>query len=179
MNLYLRLLWTWLRARGKPAIRFGECIELSLRVWPGDLDINGHMNNGRYMTITDLALVEYFTRSGLLGIALRRGWRPVLGGAMISFRRSLKPFRRYTLRFEVLGWDDRWSYMRFEFRGAGQTMAVGHAKGAVIGREGIVRSELALHALGMADASPPLPASLRAWIEAERRLVCAPVGGTS
>lgn len=168
MNLYFRLLWTWLRARSKPAIRFGESIELSLRVWPGDLDINGHMNNGRYMTITDLALVEYFTRCGFLGIALRRGWRPMLGGAMISFRRGLKPFRRYTLRFEVLAWDERWSYMRFEFQERGRTMAIGHAKGAIVSAKGIVPSALALAALGQPDASPAFAPSLSTWIAAER-----------
>ncbi len=168
MNLYLRLLWTWLCARYKPRIRFGERIEMTLRVWPGDLDINGHMNNGRYMTITDLALIEYFTRCGFLGVALRQGWRPVLGGAMISFRRALKPFKRYTLRFEVLGWDERWSYMRFEFCKSGQTMAIGHAKGAVVGRNGLVRSRVARDAMGLAGDSPPLPAALRAWIDAER-----------
>lgn len=168
MNLYLRLLWTWLRARRKPPIRFGDCIEMTLRVWPGDLDINGHMNNGRYMTITDLALIEYVTRTGFLGMAVRRGWRPVLGGSTIGFRRALKPFRRYTLRFEVLGWDERWSYMRFEFRAAGQRMAIGHAKGAVVGREGIVRSQVTLEAMGVATASPPLPPAVRTWIDAER-----------
>lgn len=73
MNLYLRLLWTWLRALGKAPIRIGDTIELQLRVWPNDLDINGHMNNGRYMTIIDLALIEYFTRAGFLKLALRKG----------------------------------------------------------------------------------------------------------
>jgi acyl-ACP thioesterase len=56
MNLYLRLLWTLLRAPFKPRIVLGDTIELKLRVWPNDLDVNGHMNNGRYMTITDLAI---------------------------------------------------------------------------------------------------------------------------
>lgn len=174
MNLYLRLVWTWLRACFKPPIRFGGTIEMSLRVWPGDLDINGHMNNGRYMTITDLALVEYFTRCGFLAIALRRGWRPMLGGAMISFRRGLKPFRRYTLRFEVIGWDERWSYMRFEFHEDDQTMALGHAKGAIVGKRGIVPSAVALAALGQADASPALTPSLSAWIAAERLIAAQP-----
>jgi acyl-CoA thioesterase FadM len=114
----------------------GDTIEMSLRVWPGDLDINGHMNNGRYMTITDLAVIEYFTRAGFLAIALRRGWRPMLGGSMISFRRGLKPFRRYTLRFSIRCWDERWNYFLFEFEHAGKTMASGLAKGAVVGREG-------------------------------------------
>ena len=81
MNLYLRLLWTLLRSWRLPAIRFGDTVERRLRVLPNDLDVNGHMNNGRYMTITDLALIEYFARAGFLKLALRRGWRPMLGGA--------------------------------------------------------------------------------------------------
>jgi acyl-CoA thioesterase FadM len=105
VNLYLRLLWTWVRASFKPPTRFGEMIELRLRVWPNDLDLNGHMNNGRYMTITDLAIVEYFARAGVLRVLLNKGWRPVLGGAMISFRRSLKPWATYALRFQMLCWD--------------------------------------------------------------------------
>lgn len=107
MNLYFRLIWTWLRARTKPAIAMGDTITMQLRVWPNDLDVNGHMNNGRYMTIVDLALIEYFTRAGFLPVALKRGWRPMLGGSMISFRRGLKPFTVYTLRFSLECWDER------------------------------------------------------------------------
>lgn len=168
MNLYLRLLWTWIAARFKPAIRMGDTIEMSLRVWPGDLDINGHMNNGRYMTITDLAVIEYFTRAGFLPIALRRGWRPMLGGSMISFRRGLKPFRRYTLRFSIRCWDERWNYFLFEFEHAGKIMASGLAKGAVVGREGIVHNRDTYGALGLDGVSPPFPAPISAWIEADR-----------
>jgi acyl-CoA thioesterase FadM len=169
MNLYLRLLWTWLRARyAKPGIQMGDTIDLQLRVWPNDLDVNGHMNNGRYMTITDLALIEYFTRSGFLPVALRRGWRPMLGGSMISFRRGLKPFTVYTLRFSMQCWDERWNYFRFEFQHQGQTMAIGYTKGAVVGRQGIVSSQETRAALGHDPVSPPFPAPIAAWVEADR-----------
>ena len=168
MNLYLRLLWTLLRAPFKPRITLGDTIELQLRVWPNDLDVNGHMNNGRYMTITDLAFIEYFSRSGFLRVMLAKGWRPMLGGSMISFRRGLESFKTYTLRFSMLCWDERWSYMRFEFLRAGQTMAVGQAKGAIVGRQGIVSSSEALDALGLRATSPAFPPSVQAWVEAER-----------
>jgi acyl-CoA thioesterase FadM len=170
MNLYLRLLWTWLRALRKPRIQFGDAIELQLRVWPNDLDVNGHMNNGRYMTISDLALIEYFTRAGLLREAVRRGWRPMLGGSLISFRRGLKPFKRYTLRFAVSCWDERWSYLRFEFVHDGRTMALGHAKGAVVGRDGFVGSGEILAAIGVDRVSPAMPEGVAAWVAAERAL---------
>lgn len=168
MNLYLRLLWTWLRARLKPSIQMGQTIELQMRVWPNDLDVNGHMNNGRYMTIVDLALIEYFTRAGFLPVAVRRGWRPMLGGSVISFRRGLKPFKRYTLRFSMQCWDERWNYFRFEFEHAGQTMASGYTKGAVVGGNGIVSSHETRSALGMDPTSPAFPAPVSAWIEADR-----------
>jgi acyl-CoA thioesterase FadM len=168
MNLYLRLLWTLFRARFKPRITVGETIELRLRVWPNDLDVNGHMNNGRYMTVTDLAIAEYFARSGFLRVMFEKGWRPMIGGSMISFRRGLQSFKAYTLRFSMLCWDERWSYMRFEFLHAGQTMAVGHAKGALVGRRGMISSGECLGALGVSQASPAFPDSVRAWVEAER-----------
>lgn len=167
MNLYLRLLWTWLRAAFKPRIRPGDTIELRLRVWPSDLDVNGHMNNGRYMTIADLALVEYFTRSGFLKLALARGWKPMLGGGIISFRRGLKPFAKYTLRFTVPCWDARWNYTRFEFVRNGEVMAVGHAKGAAVGSKGIVDSHEVYTALGFDPVSPAFPESVRAWLQAD------------
>jgi acyl-CoA thioesterase FadM len=170
MNLYIRLLLTWLRARLKPAIGLGDTIELHLRVLPNDVDIIGHMNNGRYMTIIDLALIEYFTRCGAMKLMVRKGWRPMLGGSMISFRRGLKPFRRYTVRFTVSCWDERWSYMRFEFVRDGNVMAVGHAKGAVVGVEGIVDTAEMHAALGIAEGSPRVPPSIAAWIEADRMM---------
>lgn len=168
MSLYFRLFWTFLRARFKAPIQVGDTIELIMRVWPNDLDINGHMNNGRYMTITDLALIEYFTRAGFIKVALRKGWRPMLGGSIISFRRALKPFAVYTLRFSVICWDARWNYMAFEFLQDGRTMAHGHSKGAIVGIDGFVSSADARNAMGLNPASPEFPASICAWIETER-----------
>ncbi len=168
MNLYFRLFITWLRAQFKPRIAPGDTIDMKLRVWPNDLDMNGHMNNGRYMTISDLGVVEYFTRTGALSAALKMGWRPVYGGALISFRRGLKPFRRYTLRFTLVCWDERWSYMRFSFQHQGRTMATGYAKGAFVGRDGLISAREFFEALGKSHESPAFPASVQAWIEADR-----------
>lgn len=170
MNLYLRLILVWVRACFKPAIRLGDTIDVPLTVLPNDLDLNGHMNNGRYMTIVDLALVEYMTRAGFMGPALKRGWRPMLGGSMIAFRRGLKPFCRYRLRFGVLCWDERWTYIRFEFQHDGRTMAVGYTKGGIVGKEGVVGSDTLCRVLGVDPASAPIPPAVATWIEADRLL---------
>ena len=167
MNLYLRLLWTWLRALGKPAIRIGDTIELQLRVWPNDLDINGHMNNGRYLTLIDLMLVEYFVRTGFARAMLQRGWRPMAGGSFITYRRGLKPLQTYTLRFRLDGGDAHWNYMRFEFLRDGRVCAAGYMKGAAVARDGLVPNAVSYAAIGLAAPDLAVPEPVRHWLAAE------------
>jgi acyl-CoA thioesterase FadM len=173
MNLYLRLLWTLLKSAFLPRITPGDLIERTFRVWPNDLDINGHMNIGRYMTVADLMIIEYFIRCGLFKVLLRQGWRPMLGGAMIRFRRGLKPFQKYTLRFRLQCWDEQWNYMAFEFIRDGQVAASGLSKGAVVGADGFVSNAIAYAQAGYAAPSPPLPESVLRWREADSLLVTA------
>ena len=40
---------------------------LTMRVWPTDLDMNVHMNNGRYLQIMDVARAEWMMRTGVEG----------------------------------------------------------------------------------------------------------------
>ena len=170
MNLYLRLVWTVLRALGAPPVRPGEPIELRMRVLPNDLDLNGHVNNGRYLTLVDLALVTMFIRSGFARLCWRRRWRPMGGGSVAYFRRELSVFQADTLRFTLVAWDEFWSYCRFEFLREGRVHAIGFVKGAAFGRDGLVRNSDISPALGHDAPSPEFPADLRAWMEADRRL---------
>jgi len=65
MNLYLRLAWTLLRCLFLPAISPTDTLVVRRRVWINDIDINLHMNNGRYLTVVDLSLIEFFARTGI------------------------------------------------------------------------------------------------------------------
>jgi acyl-CoA thioesterase FadM len=102
MNLWLRVLWLLLSFRFKAPMALSDAVERAMRVMPGDLVINGHVNNGRYLTLVDLAILDLFLRSGTLGRALREGWRSMSGGSMISYRRGLTPFARCAPRFQLL-----------------------------------------------------------------------------
>ncbi len=145
-------------------------MELRLRVWPTDLDLNGHMNNGRYLTLVDLGLMTAFIRSGFARLCIRKRWRPMGGGSVVYFRRALTVFQAYTLRFTIVAWDEFWSYARFEFVREGQLYATGFVKGAAHGRGGLVRNAEIYPALGYHEVSPPLPEELQAWIAADRLL---------
>jgi acyl-CoA thioesterase FadM len=171
MNLYLRLLWTLLRCWRMPRIGPADTLVRQLRVLPNDLDINGHMNNGRYLTVVDLMLMEYFVRCGFARVMLREGWKPMSGGSFISYRRGLKPLQTYELRFRLDACDGHWNYMRFEFASAGKVCAAGYMKGAAVGREGFVPNAVSYAKMGLAVPEQPLPSPVAHWLAAERDVI--------
>ena len=100
MNLWLRLLGFFLTARSRPALELpGGISVLHFRVWPLDLDLSLHMNNGRYLTIMDLGRIDILTRSGLLRVVVRERWTPIASGIQISVRlgKSTPPGRTPTI----------------------------------------------------------------------------------
>jgi acyl-CoA thioesterase FadM len=172
MNLYLRLIWTLLRSWRLPALPPGAWLERRLRVLPSDLDVNGHMNNGRYLTLVDLMLVEYFVRTGFAKVMLRAGWRPMSGGAFVTYRKGLQPMQRYRLRFTLAGADAMWNYMRFEFlREDGTLCAAGYMKGAAVGTRGLVPNAESYARMGRGFELQPLPAAVLHWLAAEAGLI--------
>jgi acyl-CoA thioesterase FadM len=171
MNLYLRLILTLLRGWRLPKLKLGETLERSMRVLPNDIDINGHMNNGRYMTLVDLMLVEYFIRIGFAGAIIKNGWSPMSGGSFITYRRGLKPFQSYTLRYRIDACDANWSYMRFEFIAGEKLCASGFMKGAVVSKEGFVPNATSYAAVGQPSLSHDLPEPVKHWIVAEDTLI--------
>lgn len=174
MNLYFRLIWTLFRAWRLPKIALDEMIEREFRVLPNDIDINMHMNNGRYSTIADLMIIEYFARTGFLNVLLKRKWKPVVGGTIITFRKELKFGQKYRLRYRWVGGDDHWNYLSFEFLTMdGVLCATGYSKGAAISRRGLVHNDEAFEALGMARQSLDLPKAVTCWKESEANLISA------
>jgi acyl-CoA thioesterase FadM len=176
MNLYLRLILTLLRAwrlaRRGASLQPGDTLERRFRVWPGDIDINGHMNNGRYLTLIDLMLVEYFVRSGFARAMLQAGWRPMSGGAVITYRKGLMPWQRYRLRFSLVAADGHWNFMRFEFlREDGTLCAAGYTKGAAVSRRGLVPNAESWARVGQPFVPQPLPEAVQHWLAAEAAVV--------
>ena len=173
MNLIFRLLCLLLTTRWRG--RLGPLDEsvLKLRVWPVDLDVNLHMNNGRYLSVMDLGRVDVILRTGLLLPLLRRRWAPLAGSATLRFRRSLGPFSRYELRSRILGWDDKWFFFDQRFVRDGQLMAHGLAKALLRSRSGNVAPIDVLGAAGLPTESPPLSAAIIAWREAETAIIDA------
>ncbi len=174
MNLYLRLIFTLLRAWRLPRFAVGTTLERSFRVLPNDIDINGHMNNGRYMTIVDLMLMEYFVRIGFAGVLIKQKWRRMSGGSFITYRRGLKPFQKYQLRYKIDACDEFWNFMRFEFLDGDKVCASGYMKGAAVSREGLVPNTKSYAALGLGVLPNAVPDAVQHWLAAEKTVITRP-----
>ena len=66
MNLILRLIFIIVRARYRPRLQPFDISVVHMRVLPNDLDLQLHMNNGRFLSIMDLGRVDLMIRTGFL-----------------------------------------------------------------------------------------------------------------
>ena len=140
-----------------------DCV-IAMRVWPNDLDLNMHMNSGRYLSMMDIGRVEILARTRLLRPVLRRGWRPMVGATFIRYRKSLLPFERFTVRSRVVCWDEKWHYFEHILERRGEVAAHAYVRGLMRGPEGNVRPKELLELAGTPElASPEMPPDIEAW----------------
>jgi len=155
MNLLFRLLWLVWRSRGSERVDMADEVVLGLRVLPNDLDVLGHMNNGRYLSIMDLGRTAFMLRTGIWHLARRRGWLPLVRQVSIAYYHTLRPFRRFTLRTRLLGWDDKWFYIEQRFVRGDRLCACAHVQGLLRGPHGNVAPRDVLAAMGEPEREPP------------------------
>lgn len=139
MNLILRMIYVLLSSFSKERLAVGAADSiLKLRVLPNDLDINLHVNNGRYLTLCDLSRIDLFLRTGLAKVMVRKGWIPVIAEHTMSYRKPLRIFQSFELKLSLTHWDEKFFYMTHTFTRDGVVVAEGTSKGTVRGRTGVV-----------------------------------------
>lgn len=143
---------------------------VSFRVWPGDLDNNLHLNNGRYLTLMDLGRWDMVVRTGLAKALLKHRWYPVVGSSTIRHKRALDPFQRFELRTRLLGWNEQGFFIEQRFERGGEVYAVGVIWGVFLGPSGKVPAADVVHAVQPGAESPALPAWVEAWAKSQEAL---------
>jgi len=140
MNLIFRMLWVIILSKFRSRLEVGNFVSvLNLHVLPNDIDINFHMNNGRYLTICDLNRIDVFARSGLLKAMFKRNWIPVIAEHTMTYKKPLNIFEHYEVKLEVLRWDEKFFYMVHTFKVGERVVAEGTSKGCVYARgKGVV-----------------------------------------
>lgn len=148
MNLFLRLFYVLATSFFRPRLSAGTATsELGLITFPNDLDINLHVNNGRYLTLCDLNRVDLFIRSGLARVMLKRGWMPIIAEHTMSYRKPLGVFKKFTAIMHLTHWDEKHFYMTHRFSIGEKTIAEGTSKGVVRGKEGVIAPEEVIAAI--------------------------------
>lgn len=168
MNLIFRMIRVLLWARHRPKVHPLEETSLTFTVWPSDVDVLMHMNNGRYLTLMDLGRADAISRSGVRASLEQRNWYPVVASETIRFRESLAMFARFDLRTRTLGWDDKSFYLRQLFLLRGRVVAVGIVRVRFLKRSGgTLSADEVARVLLPGVASPVLPDYIAMWRSAE------------
>lgn len=107
MKLWFRLLWAHLSWRWRSKLVPGDASIRSFRVWPTDIDIFLHMNNGIYLTLLDLARFDLLKRARTWQKLKKHKVHPVVVQETITFRKSLTPWLKFQIETKVLGWDEQ------------------------------------------------------------------------
>ncbi|HLP22561.1 MAG TPA: thioesterase family protein [Microbacteriaceae bacterium] len=165
--LWRTLLHIWLWSRRQPRLGHYDVARTRFVTLPTDLDMNRHMNNGKFFSIMDIARTDMIVRTGVWTIFRARGWYPVVVAETLSFRKSLKLWQRFTIESRVLGFDDKAAIVeqRFVVRDASGQPEI-YARGFVRARflkrtGGTVSNAELIDAIGAAPQ--PLPQWIHDW----------------
>jgi len=170
MNLLIRLMIVLTTALFRKPLGLLDESVLSFRVWPNDLDIYGHMNNGRYLTVMDLGRIDLIFRMGLTRIAGKSRWHPLVASSLMRYKRSLPLFGHYKLHTRIVCWNDKWFFIEQKFKVHGHNIAVGLVKGLFYGPKGKVPPTEVVASFGQLIPSPLMPDAIRLWLESESQM---------
>lgn len=169
MNLYLRLIRLVVGLRSRRRTHMWEETVTPFRVWPSDLDALGHMNNAKYLALTDLGRVDMMMRSGFWPLVSKRRWYAVVGAQTIRYRRSLKPWERFELRSRLIGFDERALYVEHVFTVGGEVAATAIVQCRFLKKAGGHVTPDELRALMPGVPEQRLPEWIVAWADGVRR----------
>lgn len=106
MYVWLRLARMFATARSRGRYRMGDESRLAFRCLPTDVDSNLHLNNARYMMLADVGRIDIFARAGLIGLARRNGWAPMMGGLQAVYIREIRLWKRFEVVSTIETWED-------------------------------------------------------------------------
>ena len=153
MNLLIRFIFLVLKrtVHTTPIDLFSTCTT-RFRVSLFDLDLNFHMNNGRYLSIMDLGRFDLMLKSKTFWHLTKKGYYPVISSESIRFRKSLKHMQAFDLVTRIESWDQSDIYISQKFMVNGTIVAEGMIKGRFLqrGRKGSVPNTELFDVLGIA-----------------------------
>ena len=148
--MFFRFFYQLFRARFAVKLEVNAVDRCQMRVWPNDLDVNIHLNNGRYLSLMDLGRTRLSIRSGLFKKAKEMGWGyGVVGGLNITYFKSLSCFQKFTLTTKLAGHYDGWLYLEQRFESQEKLAAAALVKVTFVGKKGRIPAEDIIKSMGV------------------------------
>jgi YbgC/YbaW family acyl-CoA thioester hydrolase len=136
MHMILRTLWIFLKRPWLQKSQISEVTRIKMRVLPTDLDVLMHVNNGVYFSYMDFGRWDMSFRNGVYDLYQKKNWYAVVASETIKFRRSLKLWDHFSLETQIIGFDEKYFYIKQRFVHQGELMAVGLVKLRFLARKG-------------------------------------------
>lgn len=178
MKLYFRMLILLLKLRRLGKLSSKDNVEFNSRVWPTDLDLNGHMTNTRYVSLFDLSIIQLFSQMGFMSSLTQMKWKPMINARNISFLKELSPFESFKVSSKIICWDRSFVYIEHRIRNKqSKTSAVCYSRGLFLAKKGLISfKDVLAHAnelqQGPTDiaamtqnGSPEMPEHIKHWKE--------------
>ena len=105
MYVWARMARMLATARSRGPYMMGGESRLAFRCLPTDIDFNVHLNNARYMMLADLGRIDLFVRAGLITLARKNGWAPMMGGLQAVYAREIRLWRRFEVVSSIETWE--------------------------------------------------------------------------
>ncbi|GAA5031590.1 acyl-CoA thioesterase [Microbacterium fluvii] len=171
MNVLWRTLLTIWRAkvmlRRKGAVPPTSVGRIRVRTLPTDIDLLGHMNNGRYGSLFDLGRFDLLIRTGMWDLVEEKGWYAVVASETITFRKSLQLWQRFTIESRLHGHDEKSVYLLHRAVVGGEVYAEMLVRARFLRKGGgIVPLDELFEALHRPDDLPPLEPWIAQWAAA-------------
>lgn len=164
IKLYGRMIPAMARGMAGDTIPVTAPLASRFRVLPHDIDVNLHLNNGRYLQLMDVNRVEWLLRTGVVDFVRKHRWKPILGSTAIHFRRELRLWEVGVASTRLVGWDDRWAYLEHRIATSdGKPVAVAMARAGFRANGAWMPIERLRAALPFPVEPMALPAHARAW----------------
>ena len=128
------ILGLFVRSKRQPELDMSAVSRIGFRVWPTDIDLLMHMNNGRYLSYMDLGRIDLTERTGLAKKLADHGIHAVVGAQMITYRKSLQLFQKFTIESRLIGTDERAFYVEQRFTVRGEVYARAIVRGRLISK---------------------------------------------
>ena len=113
------------------------------RVRLSDVDVFGVVNNSKYFKIAERARFDLCGKKGILSKVFHSGYTPVLAGAVVRFRRSLRPFQKYFVESKIIHCDEKYIYISQSIKDSKSNSLyfIMLCRVAFVGRKGSVKPE--------------------------------------